>query len=462
MDNQLLFLLLFLALALLLLGTGFRYYQKPAAPVELPAFIRELTVEPPGNLKLASTHHEEEDLGSGKTKHVQHMRLIAYDRGAGLRRCTNIAQTNQGGDLPIQLREAFDLDITDRLVGNKPAIRFGKGQSHVNITPLGTNRVNVTNPDPATWFYRNAWNNCDYRLIVANHKLDKAILLRAGHPSQFAFELSHAGLDLATLATPDFRILQPSLEKDGETIPLEWLVSAQGGKTILTVVLPPGNWAGWTVDPTLVLQPDATDGKDTIIISAVTNNNLGTYDTLLIGDPTTGPNKCRSLIQPSLSELPDNALISSATYALYATARSTTNNRTYRVYRLKRAWVEGTRNNADDTPATGATWIRYDTTNTWGAAGGFDGTDCEQTEIGSRAFTTTESLDEFKEFPLAVATKAALDLGYGHLFKADTETDDRYSFPSSDNATPANRPTLTIVYTLPATGMVRSPMWGRF
>jgi hypothetical protein len=187
----------------------------------------------------------------------------------------------------------------------------------------------------------------------------------------------------------------------------------------------------------LTLQPDATDGMDTMIRANQPTTNYGTEIDIRIGEETGNPNFInRTLIKFNLSALPADATINSATLSLRATVDAASAATTYRVYRLKRAWTE-----------SGATWNTYDGTNNWQTAGGFGTDDCEQTDIGSRAFTATETLNQFKDFVLTPTTKAALDLGNGWLIKADAELNDCYRFNSSDDATGVNRPQLVIDYT---------------
>jgi len=200
------------------------------------------------------------------------------------------------------------------------------------------------------------------------------------------------------------------------------------------------------VDPTFEAQPNEAAGKDTFIYGGVENTwNWGTFTTLDVGNQ--GGGATRTLIAYDLATVPD--AFTSAVLSLCAVADVSTNARTYRVYRQKRAWVEGTRAGAADSPATGATWSRYNTTSNWAAGGGFHANDCEQTDIGNRAFSATETLNEFKDFLLTPTTKAGLDLGNGWMVKADTEIGDRYDFASSDYALdPTLRPKLTVEYAL--------------
>lgn len=196
-----------------------------------------------------------------------------------------------------------------------------------------------------------------------------------------------------------------------------------------------------TIDPTLSLQPDATDGIDTYLVSDFPDNNYATNAGLFIGERNDQTSTRRSLIVFDLSGLDGTETLDTVTLSLYASEDKSSNARTFRVYRLKRAWVEAQ-----------ATWNIYSTSNNWSTAGGFHADDCEQTEIGSRDFTATETLNQFKDFILTPTSKATLDLGYGWLLKADTETDDAYVFASSDNTTAANRPKLVVNYTEAAAG----------
>lgn len=191
---------------------------------------------------------------------------------------------------------------------------------------------------------------------------------------------------------------------------------------------------------TLVVQPDGTAGKDAHILSAQATTNDGASAIMNIGernDQVTSP--IRALIQFDLSGIPAAATILSATLALWANADFSSNARTLRAFRLKRAWVEAE-----------ATWNIYSTGNNWESAGGFGEADCEQTDIGSLALTDSETVPAFKLIPLtASAVQEWVDgtlTNNGLLLKMDTESDDAYRYDSSDSATAAQRPKLTVVY----------------
>jgi len=203
----------------------------------------------------------------------------------------------------------------------------------------------------------------------------------------------------------------------------------------------------------LTLQPDATTGVDTFIFQGDTAINYGIDTRWFIGNVGAGLS-ARQLIKFDYSTIPAESTIHYSDLQLCPTQDNSSNARTYRVFRQKRAWLEGTRNGATDNPATGATWIRYDTTNNWATAGGFGSDDCEQTDIGTCAFSATETLNVFKKFVL-VASKiqemipSGVFTNNGFLIKADTENTDAYVGASSDHATVAYRPKHILVYSPP-------------
>jgi hypothetical protein len=210
--------------------------------------------------------------------------------------------------------------------------------------------------------------------------------------------------------------------------------------------------------PTLTLQPGPADGLDTRIFALNPTKNYGVGVDFSIGEYKAAAGDIRrSLIKFDLSTIPAGAAIVSATLTLtlkVAGGDYASNNRAARVYRTKRAWVEGTRYDAVDSPPTGATWNRYDLTNNWSTAGGFHADDCEQVSIGSHTMLTTDAAGSTHDFVLAGATKADLDLGNGWMLKMDTEVDDLYEFYSSDHATAAWRPKLVIDWLPAAAGLL--------
>lgn len=187
---------------------------------------------------------------------------------------------------------------------------------------------------------------------------------------------------------------------------------------------------------TATLNPTA----DAWIISNLATNNYDTSTQIGAGERNDSVSVRRTVIKFDLSGIPASATINSATLRLYCTLDYATNARTYRVYRLK-----------VDYHPTQVTWNIRKTGTNWQTAGGFGADDCEQTDIGSRDMTASETLNEYKEWTLTASKIEEMIDGTftnnGFLILADTESDDCYVFNSVDVGT--NSPELVIDYTLP-------------
>ena len=206
----------------------------------------------------------------------------------------------------------------------------------------------------------------------------------------------------------------------------------------------------------ITIQPDATAGKDSQIDSISTTTNYGTDANLSTGNDNTDGRTMRSPIQFDLSPIPSNATIISAVFTVKLSNNGNfraSNNRVIRVYRLLRAWTE-----AD------VTWIKATGAVNWDTAGaGNTTTDREATDIGSTTFNTTDLAGDDKAFTLTASAIQEMLTGgsftnNGFLLKADTETNDRYFWYSSDDGTPGNNPKLVIDYTTPE-GYIGGKYW---
>lgn len=417
---------------------------------------------------------ERDDLGGGRFQLTQHLRRIAFrNNGSWARIVNNFMDGDVNFPHVVSLAPMLVYVGSDGLrricPTHDPNVWFAIGAPY--IKPAGTwQKVNLGSPtrsgNTLTWSIAQA----DVSIAMAGHFIKLEIALKGGYVppnGQFAFPvdvngLTRQGTNLLDAQGNIVLSTQAPIVYDAanrlDIRPITTSIVNVSGQNYLLFTLP--SLTGMTspvVDPTLTLQPDATDGNDAFITGGVVATwNYGANALTGIGEVS---GVYRTLIKFDLSSLPVNATISAATLSLYASADNATNARTFRVYRQKRLWLEGTRTGAADSPATGATWNRFDLTNSWQTAGGFGANDCEQTAIGSRDFTASETLNQFKDFSLTPTTKTGLDYGLeqggsatGWMLKADTESADEYSFATSDDTTAANRPKLVIVYTLPGGG----------
>lgn len=185
----------------------------------------------------------------------------------------------------------------------------------------------------------------------------------------------------------------------------------------------------------LVLQPDSTTALDTFINSASPGANSSANATLRVG------NTYRSIIKFDLSSIPAGSTVLWSRLGLYCNGDVSSNARTFRVFRLLLSWV-----------LAQVTWnARSVADGNWNTAGAFGAADCEQSDIGNRDFTASETLNEFKYFTLTASAIQAMITGgaftnNGFLIKADTESADQYNFASANDATAGNRPIFEVVY----------------
>jgi hypothetical protein len=191
---------------------------------------------------------------------------------------------------------------------------------------------------------------------------------------------------------------------------------------------------------TTVFQPDATVGKDALFNDASPTTNYETYDPLFIGHHSGQIH--RTLIkftQLSDGSIPATNIIDSATLSLNQVTDYCTNAPILYVYRVKVAWVENQ-----------MTWVIWKTGSNW-QTGGCDGAnDRESTEIGHLDLANNEA-NGFKNIPLnATLVQAITSLAWTNngfcLLMTPGQTENQYQYSSSDNATAANRPYITVIH----------------
>ena len=194
---------------------------------------------------------------------------------------------------------------------------------------------------------------------------------------------------------------------------------------------------------TITLQPNGADGIDTYLLNTSPTTNNGTAVVMWVGESNNATNKiARSLIKFDLSSIPSNASITSATLSLWTDADFSDNDRTIRVYRLKVPFNE-----------TEATWEESANGVGWHGVGASGTNDREGTDIGAVLIPADQALDVEKQISLSTAQIQEMVNGTftnnGFAIAADTETDDRFNYKSSDATASAKRPKLVIQYTVP-------------
>ena len=407
-------------------------------------------------MTLISAYVDQADLGNGLLQNTIAMKPIAYFAN-GTYRAMNQSWIDSGDSVRQHIVTAAPLMVSagnDGLRRFHPTRELSKylelGAPYVQVGGVWT-QVNLGTPTRTgkTLFWQTA--NADFTVNFGGHFCDLDIELKNGYIPQnnrVAFPVGISGLTRSGTAILDgsnvvanlrpFQMYDAANPDDRRDITHTF--TTLNGQPYLLLTLPSlTGMARPVIDPTLSLQPNATAGLDTFLSSLAATTNTSGQTNIYVGEDITGTEIYRSLIKFDLSTVPASASVSSAILSLYASVDFSSTASTFRVYRQKRAWVEAQ-----------ATWNIYATGNSWQTAGGFGANDCEQTDIGSLAFSATETLNVFKDFNLTPTSISALDLGNGWMIKSDMESNDAYGFASSDNATAANRPRLQIIYSLPS------------
>jgi hypothetical protein len=190
----------------------------------------------------------------------------------------------------------------------------------------------------------------------------------------------------------------------------------------------------------VVIDPDfsGTSTGDSYIIKNLNTNNYGANNPLRLGVATLGISHYRGLFKWDVSSIDSGVTVSASSITLNCSAATDNTKTSYvKVYRLLRAWVESE-----------VTWDIYSTGNNWGAAGGFDSSDCEQTEIGSFDALDVGSY-QFSITASKVQEWISGALSNNGILAKDQETlaNSYKRYDTKEDGTAGDRPVLSVTYT---------------
>jgi hypothetical protein len=163
----------------------------------------------------------------------------------------------------------------------------------------------------------------------------------------------------------------------------------------------------------------------------------------------------RGLVKFDLSNLPAGAIVSAATLTLYYETVSSPD--TIAAHRALRAWYAGAKDGAaPDAAQDGSTWNFRNANGevAWGAAGGQSGTDFAAVATASTLCGGAAAAKTWDVTADVIAWAADQTSNHGWLLKNDEVSDTTRVRFTSNEGTAANRPKLTITYTLPSGGIL--------
>jgi len=403
---------------------------------------------------------EREDLGGGRFRHTQDLKPIAYFQGGLWRRI---------------VRDWADGDASFPHVISQAGLR-------VRTAPKGDRRILPVQDDDNAWFSISSpfiqiggnWTqpslgafsrqgnllqatstNVNTYIWHGGHFIKAGFLLKGGwQPAngQFAFRVGLNGLtrqggQLLYNGQPVMRLRPPVVydwdnQEDVRQITRDFVNI--GANTYILFTLPSlAGMARPVVDPTLTLQPDATDGIDTRVFDGSPNTNYGTNVEMYLGGNRLG------LVKFDVSSIFGNT-VTSATMSLWNN-QVQANNLDYTLNSIliaNSAWTEA-----------GATWnyavastIRWsgDTGNDGGTDAGcsVSGTDYNATALATFTYVALTPIDTEQQITLNVAQVQDWVDGnnYGSILRCPGSNN--IGWRSSDYADDATkRPKLVVEYT---------------
>lgn len=388
--------------------------------------------------------------------------------------------------LPHGRQGLLDTRFADRLAGQSPQVHVGRGSSHIRMSALGTNSNVAGIPvldgvsNVIGRRYNGAWNGADLEWLDGGHYVKKQIYLHAGHAQVYEIRIDGlAGNLVASARGWDLQddaghpvlwagagyLYKPD-DPTALTVPVPTSVRVQGGKQIYTYTLPAGDWAGWVLEPTWTSQPGAAEGLDNNLLPIFSSWNNGAATTLRM-DGSNPSNYERILMQWSVASIPTGAIPQSVAVRLYNTGTADANTRTIALYEIavgNHGWPEGVKVNATpDAGQDGSTWTNYNHNGPvpWsGSAGlGTAGTDYLNTVLSTLTVTGNVAGNVTWATSAAFAATArrwiASSTQNSGLVFIGTAGTGYPVFASSDHATAAYRPTLSVVFATPSGGIGR-------
>lgn len=421
---------------------------------------------------------ERDDLGGGRFRETIAIKPIAYLSGGSYYR-SNHDWANGDASYPHVITAAPMLVYTAadgmrRICPTRETDRYVEiGAPYVKVGGVWTkpNFGSATRTgNRITWHNPNA----DMSVTMAGHYIKADIELLGGYvpqDRQFAFPVGLSGLTrtgdtLYREGVPVMRLRKPDLydaaSEDGEHLTIAHEFVSVGGQPYILFTLPAGvtSMSRPVVDPTFEVQPDAAAGKDTHTEAANNGHNFGTATAM--GTRQDGGVQNSTLLRFDATSIAGTAVCSAATlYLSKHYTDGTAYSYTYTVHSIasgNAGWIEGTRpgNPAlEDEPchnalaSDGAGGVKT----AWAGSAGLltSGTDFEASALGTASANRNDAAST--QYTIAVTAGriqgwfGTPNTNYGLVVRSNANHTTTSNVRSSDHATAADRPKLTVEYT---------------
>lgn len=312
------------------------------------------------------------------------------------------------------LKVPFDCHIPRNI---RRGYSIGKGASKLKFTPVEASASKgYVEGNKVT--YQDVWADTDLVLEVLPTGIKETLILKNDKaPFDFSFEVEG---ELA-----DELKIQPPWLQDAEGTKRDVVqgVNEVDGKVILSLAADvSGLVYPIEIDPTVVIQPDGTTGKDSYVDSLNSTINFGNDNEVYIGNYSSN-RKYRSYFQFDVSDIPIDATITRATLDLSYTGGDRGSSIIIEARKVLSSWSDSTIN--------------------WDNQPSFDIANSEINVVVENI-----SLDVKN-----IVQSWLSDSNYGLVLKGKDESAsiNWKKYASSDNNTAANRPKLIVTYNIPPT-----------
>jgi hypothetical protein len=414
--------------------------------------------------ELISSHAEREDLGGGKKRLTISSAPIAYQEAGQWK---SIVRDWQSGDAEFpSIVTAAKLKTYTTDGGMRRICPTGDPNKWIAIGSVHVqNAQNAWVAVPWSGGVRSGnritWTRAEAIMTVTHggHWIKKEIELLGGYVprnSRFGYPVGIQGLTRNGTNILDngvvVAVLSPPVVYDAanpqDVRPItSQFVSLDGTPAILHTLPSLTGMIRPVVDPTVTLQPEASEGKDARIVQSAPTINAGAYTLVNLGHSGVADLNYRPMLQFDLSSIPRSATVKSSVLTLYRVSNSGTQEYTYGAYKILRAWTEGT--GTPGVTSNGATWNTYNGVTAWGTAG-CNNTTTDRSATPENPHAINYAGDNTWSIPLMTqewVRSPSTNNGLIILTEDAWVAQGYWSAGASDNATASLRPKLTVEYT---------------
>lgn len=427
-------------------------------------------------MALFSTHEERDELGGGRIRSTFHMKRMAHRFNGSLRRNSDLWVPGDA-TFPHVIETSSMLAYWKagaiRLCPTRdPQVYVEFGRPLVRPSTTWQNLA-LAMPTRSGNSITSVNANYDVSMVMGGFKADcwDFEFKNGWQPPnrQLAFKvglngMTRDGRTLLVNGVPQMEWRLPyvydAADMEAAHLPVETDFALRSGDWYMLLTLP--DMSGLVrpcLDPTLTLQPDATDGVDTMIRDGIyADTNYGTDTSLFVkNSPLLDYSRTTVLLWP-LTSLPTSVVSSATMYGYWNTTYS--GAVTVTAYKCLRAWVESQ-----------ATWNVYSNGNNWGTGGAansttdYDGSTLLCSNVLSSAPSENGEVSFPSEANIVAAVQAAAGSTLNVLLRCNSQLNTNWSVHSSDGATASYRPKLVVEYTLPSSGVlaqIAGPRVGAF